>query len=96
MPVLSVNEGETLRIRVYPWYNNAATGKTICLSDVTIHGIAVDSTTGISSELTQNAAPVRTIYYGTDGTMRHDKQPGLNIVKEEYADGTVKTSKVIY
>lgn len=57
MPVLSVNEGETLRIRVYPWYNNAATGKTICLSDVTIHGIAVDSTTGISSELTQNAAP---------------------------------------
>lgn len=96
MPVLSVNEGETLRIRVYPWYNNAATGKTICLSDVTIHGVAVDSTTGISSELTQNAAPVRTIYYGTDGTMRHDKQPGLNIVKEEYADGTVKTSKVIY
>ena len=96
MPVLSVNEGETLRIRVYPWYNNAATGKTICLSDVTIHGIAVDSTTGISSELTQNAAPVRTIYYGTDGTMRHDKQPGLNIVKEEYADGTVKTSKVLY
>lgn len=96
MPVLSVNEGETLRIRVYPWYNNAATGKTICLSDVTIHGVAVDSTTGISSELTQNAAPVRTIYYGTDGTMRHDKQPGLNIVKEEYADGTVKTSKVLY
>lgn len=96
MPVLSVNEGETLRIRVYPWYNNAATGKTICLSDVTIHGVAVDSTTGISSELTQNAAPVRTIYYGTDGTMRHDKQPGLNIVKEEYSDGTVKTSKVLY
>lgn len=96
MPVLSVNEGETLRIRVYPWYNNAATGKTICLSDVTIHGVAVDSTTGISSELTQNATSVRTIYYGTDGTMRHDKQPGLNIVKEEYADGTVKTSKVIY
>lgn len=96
MPVLSVNEGETLRIRVYPWYNNAATGKTICLSDVTIHGIAVDSTTGISSELTQNAAPVRTIYYGTDGTMRHDKQPGLNIVKEEYADGKVETTKILY
>lgn len=96
MPVLSVNEGETLRIRVYPWYNNAATGKTICLSDVTVHGIAVDSTTGISSELTQNAAPVRTIYYGTDGTMRQDMRPGLNIVKKEYADGTVKTSKILY
>lgn len=96
MPVLSVNEGETLRIRVYPWYNNAATGKTICLSDVTVHGIAVDSTTGISSELTQDVAPVRTIYYGTDGTMRQGMCPGLNIVKKEYADGTVKTSKILY
>lgn len=96
MPVLSVNEGETLRIRVYPWYNNAATGKTICLSDVTIHGIAVDSTTGISSELTQNAAPVRTIYYDTDGTMRQDMRPGLNIVKKEYADGKVETTKILY
>lgn len=97
MPVLSVNEGETLRIRVYPWYNNAATGKTICLSDVTIHGIAVDSTTGISSELTQNAALVRTIYYyGTDGTMRQDMRPGLNIVKKEYADGKVETTKILY
>lgn len=96
MPVLSVNEGETLRIRIYPWYNNAATGKTICLSDVTIHGIAVDSTSGISSELTQDAAPVRTVYYGTDGTQRHGIQTGINIVKTEYADGTVKTNKVIY
>lgn len=96
MPVLSVNEGETLRIRVYPWHNNAATGKTICLSDVTIHGIAVDSTTGISSELTQNAAPVRTVYYGTDGTMRQDMRPGLNIVKKEYADGKVETTKILY
>lgn len=96
MPVLSVNEGETLRIRIYPWYNNAATGKTICLSDVTVHGIAVDSTTGISSELTQDVAPVRTIYYGTDGTMRQGMHPGLNIVKKEYADGTVKTSKILY
>lgn len=96
MPVLSVNEGETLRIRVYPWYNNAATGKTICLSDVTIHGIAVDSTTGISSELTQNAVPVRTVYYGTDGTMRQNMRPGLNIVKKEYADGKVETTKILY
>ena len=96
MPVLSVNEGETIRIRVYPWYNNAATGKPICLRDVTIHGIAVDSTTGISSELTQNAAPVRTVYYGTDGTMRQDMRPGLNIVKKEYADGKVETTKILY
>lgn len=37
-PALKLTEGETLRVRVYPWYNGAASGKTICLSDVTIHG----------------------------------------------------------
>ena len=42
-PVLTVKDGQELLIRVYPWYNGAATGKTICLSDLTIHGIAVDA-----------------------------------------------------
>ena len=96
MPVLSVNEGETIRIRVYRWYKIAVSVNTICLSDFRIHGFAVDSTTGISSELTQNAAPVRTVYYGTDGTMRQDMRPGLNIVKKEYADGKVETTKILY
>ncbi len=39
-PTLKISEGERLYIRVYPWYNGAATGKTICLSDVTVHGVA--------------------------------------------------------
>lgn len=39
--VLKVNDGETLRLRIYPWYNNSATGKTLCISDVTFHGVAV-------------------------------------------------------
>ena len=48
-PVLTVKDGQELLVRVYPWYNGAATGKTICLSDLTIHGMAVDATTGISN-----------------------------------------------
>lgn len=48
-PVIELNESDTLRIRVYPWYNGTATGKTICISDVTIHGMAMDAATGISN-----------------------------------------------
>ena len=51
-PVISLKAGQTLRVRVYPWYNGTATGKTICLSDLTIHGMAMDAT-GIS-EITTN------------------------------------------
>lgn len=49
-PVISLDEGETLLVRVYPWYNGKATGKTICLSDVIISGMALDKeTTGINN-----------------------------------------------
>lgn len=49
-PVISLQEGDTLLVRVYPWYSGSASGKTICLSDVTIHGKAFDNeATGISS-----------------------------------------------
>lgn len=41
IPVLKLVEGETLKLRVYPWYNGASSGKTICLADVKIHGVAL-------------------------------------------------------
>lgn len=41
--MLSLEEGDTLRLRVYPWYNGAATGKTICLSDVMFSGRAIQA-----------------------------------------------------
>jgi lysophospholipase L1-like esterase len=41
IPVIKLVNGETLKLRVYPWYSSAATGKTICLSDVKIHGVAM-------------------------------------------------------
>ena len=43
-PVIKLDEGQELLVRVYPWYNGAATGKTICLSDLRIHGMATDAT----------------------------------------------------
>ncbi len=39
-PIVSLSAGESLYLRVYPWYNGTASGKTICLSHVTIHGVA--------------------------------------------------------
>lgn len=95
-PVLSVNEGETLRLRIYPWYNNTATGKTICLSDVTIKGVAVDNTTGIASPADIKAAPTHTHYYNVSGARLSSVTRGLNIVKTMYADGSVKTTKLIH
>lgn len=41
IPVIKLVNGETLKLRVYPWYSSAATGKTICLADVKIHGVAL-------------------------------------------------------
>ncbi len=92
-PVMTLAEGETLRVRVYPWYNGAATGKTICLSDVTIHGFAEDSSTGITS-ITNSEVSVVT-YYGIDGRQTNEAAKGLNIVRTKYIDGTVKTVKIM-
>lgn len=41
IPVIKLVNGETLKLRVYPWYSSASTGKTICLADVKIHGVAM-------------------------------------------------------
>ena len=86
-PVLTVKDGQELLVRVYPWYNGAATGKTICLSDLTIHGVAVDNTTGISSQSKANSQkPIA--FYTLDGRSHTQMQRGLNIVRMQ--DGSVR------
>lgn len=79
-PVLSVEDGETLRIRIYPWYNGAATGKTLCVSDVTVHGVATDNTTGVKSKSSAEAHP--TAYYNICGMRQNTLHEGLNIIVE--------------
>jgi len=88
-PVISLKEGQQLLIRVYPWYNGTATGKSICLSDLTIHGMAVDSTTGISHT---GQAPTATRFFTADGRRTSQMQRGMNIVRMN--DGSIR--KIIY
>ena len=86
-PVLTVKDGQELLVRVYPWYNGTAKGKTICLSDLTIHGMAVDaSTTGINT--INNSHVTGNRFFTLDGREQPSLRRGLNIVR--MADGTTK------
>ena len=86
-PVLTVKDGQELLVRVYPWYNGTAKGKTICLSDLTIHGMAVDaSTTGINT--INNSHVTGNRFFTLDGREQPSLRRGLNIVR--MADGITK------
>ena len=93
-PVIKLEVGQELLIRVYPWYNGAATGKTICLSDLTIHGMATDATSGIHS--INNVDKTYQRIYSIDGCQQNALRQGLNIVQRQMADGTVRTIKTLY
>lgn len=64
IPVVKLEDGDTLLLRVYPWYSGAATGKTICLADVCIHAMAT-STTSVSERINKNSIT----YYIADGEL---------------------------
>lgn len=64
IPVLKLVEGETLKLRIYPWYNGASTGKTICLADVKIHGVALPASGLSVNDFTQNQKPLWLIENG--------------------------------
>lgn len=88
-PVLTVKDGQELQVRVYPWYNGAATGKTICLSDLTIHGMAVDTgTTGLPSLQGRAGERLPTAFFTVDGRSHAQLQRGLNIVR--MSDGSTR------
>ena len=42
-PVIKLEEGDQLQIRVYPWYTSNATGKWLCVSNVIVEGQAKDA-----------------------------------------------------
>lgn len=63
--VIELQPNDTLRVRIYPWYTGEATGKTICLSDVTIHGKALDLTSNGITALKKEYSD--TAYYTLDG-----------------------------
>ena len=90
-PVLTIKDGQELLVRVYPWYNGAATGKTICLSDLTIHGMAVDNSTGVVQRPMANSQEP-SAFFTVDGREQPSLRRGMNIVR--MADGSVK--KILY
>lgn len=93
-PVLTVPNGKELHVRIYPWYSSDATGKTICLADVTISGMAVEADpAGIKvidngQLIIDNSA----VYYTLDGKRLSQPARGINLVR--MSDGTFK--KMMY
>ena len=63
-PVVSIADGESIYLRIYPWYSSEATGKTICLSDVYIHGMAKKAGATVEN---QQATITYAFDKGTDG-----------------------------
>lgn len=79
MPMVEVPEDGALYIRIYPWYKNAATGKTLCLSNVYIGGIVskttqvegveTDSPIAYVGNVVQNRSQDSLTVYNTAGAM---------------------------
>ncbi len=65
IPMVKVPEGQTLYLRIYPWYKSTATGKTLCLSNLYIGGYV--SNVSAVETVTEDAA-LR--YEGT--VLRHE------------------------
>ena len=42
-PVIKLEEGDQLQIRIYPWYNSNVTGKWLCIADVAVGGQSKDA-----------------------------------------------------
>lgn len=66
LPVFTLEPGQTLYLRFYPWYSMEATGKTLCLSNIMLHGTGIgvteDEQTGIQKIKTDVTTGNSTIY----------------------------------
>jgi lysophospholipase L1-like esterase len=90
IPVLKLKEGQTLTVRVYPWYNTSApaTGKRICISDVNIHGVALPA-----SLSTQSTNLKKTSWIAKDGLIRIINAPANSKITIYDAFGKMIYSK---
>lgn len=94
-PVVKLEGGESMRLRFYPWYNGAATGKTLCLSDVRFHGYASDSSAIADVAVTDRV--VDTLFYNLQGQRVSAPSRGmLYIAKTLYADGSASVTKTLF
>lgn len=96
-PVIKLEGGKSLRLRFYPWSDGATSGKTLCLSDVKIHGYATSSSQSVIGDVIAGNAIVSNDYYTLQGMqVAHPAAGSLYIVRTVYSDGSVKTSKQIF
>ena len=72
MPMVKVPEGQTLYLRIYPWYKSTATGKTLCLSNLYIGGY-VSKTSAMTDAQRDNVLR----YEG--GVVRNDSNNAVSI-----------------
>lgn len=95
-PVISLAAGQSCRLRFYPWYNGAANGKTICLSDVKFHGFVMEPGAGLEN-VSVAVSEVGKAYYSIDGRQVENPSAGnLYIVKKAYSDGSSKAEKILF
>lgn len=97
-PVISLNEGDTLRLRIYPWYNSATSavsGKTICLSDITFKGIAIDNSPSGITEYISDDKIIKTTYFDMEGRLIKKPLRGLTIVHKKYSNGKTEKFKLL-
>lgn len=94
-PVITLKEGEEVHVRIYPWYNGAASGKTICLSDVTIEGMVFDASSDGIDGISNNPNVVSVNYYDANGRALSSLAEGVNIIRTTYADGNTDIKKVV-
>lgn len=81
IPVVSISDGQTIYLRIYPWYSSAATGKTICFSDVYIHGMA-SSADGIGLVAKEDASAADAPLYDLLGRqVKHPLKGNVYIYK---------------
>ncbi|MDD3322019.1 MAG: GDSL-type esterase/lipase family protein [Paludibacter sp.] len=87
--IIEVKGEQSLYLRVYPWYNGAATGKTICLYGVTIKGVVTNDATGINnvSESKPNAFCFPNITNGLTTLKYELKQPSDVKIEVKSIDG---------
>ena len=93
-PVVALQAGESLYVRVYPWYTSKTSGKTLCLSHVTIHGYA--SAVGNTSikDITNNSEIIKEEYISSSGIIMMQPQKGINIVRTTFSNGQDRKSVV--
>jgi len=93
-PVLRLQPGQSVRLRFYPWYSSKATGKTICLSDITIHGFASGGDDSALPVIGAEDGGVTTYYTLSGYPVALPSEPGIYVERTVYAGGHSTSRKV--